>query len=231
MKHRSLISLANTFSAIVKQAKIRNVNENDAMGSRFDITKFREMSESTNLGTKSKLIQLNEYAKNFLQVLGEGSSRRAYLLSSKKVLKVAMNEFGLSQNLTEAENAEYTDMPLVPQIFDKSEYNPPGLLWIIVELVRPITEAEFGTATGTPWEMFEYELEEYYSKARRGNDDDEDEEEFEADEFTKGVAQFVVENNLLIGDVLNLDHWGITADRKPVLLDSGFSRESMMHRR
>jgi len=80
------------------------------------------------------------YAKKFLPELGRGSSRVAFALSSSKVLKVALNPAGISQNQAELEIFTHNkDNSLVTRIFDYS----PDYKWLISELVKEIQWEEF----------------------------------------------------------------------------------------
>src|SRR5690606_1232492 len=81
------------------------------------------------------------YARRFLELLGVGSSRYAYRLSTDKVLKISVDEDrGVAQN--EAEVAAYTNpdtRKMVTKIFD---FDSDNYEWLVSEAVRPVTKAD-----------------------------------------------------------------------------------------
>jgi len=246
----------------LSEGSIRNINTDHEHGSRFDIQHFKSLCVGH--GSKhDKMQALLNYADHFLQPLGEGSSRKAFLYSSKKVLKIAKNDFGLAQNQEEAQNAdvggdaEEFNKRVATKLYEKSEYFPPGLFWIIVELVNPLRgksqsesgytvdhngeyvdeeeeiedEIKFRELTGVSWSEFCTDLEELVRMCREEMDSSDEIDQTEYPDFVKAVAKFAVSNDLIMGDLVTLNHWGSTADGRVVLLDSGFSYESARHQR
>lgn len=186
------------------------------MGDAFDMKKFKSIdNREAALG----------YARKFLEMMGQGSSRAAYLLSGKYVVKVALNEKGIGQNRAEVD--VYTNpesQPVVAKVFDAhSQY-----LWVIAEVVRPIKATnEFESLSGVDWETFC----EYVNKGIKGKHLDKG-----APRFIRAVIQTALKNDLLKGDLAQqdfshaasedvLDHYGKTADGRIVLLDYGFTGE------
>jgi len=93
-----------------------------------------------------------EYANEHLELLGVGSARSVFLLSSRYVLKMARGDRGFSfekgtaQN--EAEVDVYTDprtKPIVTKIYD---FDPKKYTWVVSELVRPLSHKEFVSTVG-----------------------------------------------------------------------------------
>ena len=125
-------------------------------GTHFDMSKFKSYDG---------IPILQEYARTFLEVLGTGSSRATYLLSMKKVLKIAMNEKGIAQNKAEVSVSKYHEeikanyekesslgnLQVVTHVYE----NDPNFQWVIAELVRPLKEeggySEFKRLTNTSW--------------------------------------------------------------------------------
>lgn len=112
----------------------------------FDIRKFKSMD-----GFNSQ----NRYAERYLDILGEGSSRVVYYLSSRYVLKISNSaKRGPPQNKAEVD--VYTMPGLRPVVaaiydFDDKNYN-----WVISEVVREIhSNDEFEELTGIDWYMFQ----------------------------------------------------------------------------
>ena len=163
------------------------------------------------------------YAMNYLERLGEGSSRIAFALTSRKVLKLAMNPKGIGQN--DAEVEVYTDPTstgTVAKIHDADSSNR----WIISDMVRPLSsEKEFEQLTGTSFVDFENDLMDTMSSSARRSGKAQLRKD--ASEFTKRVYKMAEKGvkKLKVGDLIELGHWGKTPDGRVVLLDSGFTEE------
>jgi len=174
------------------------------LGEKFNLNRFKQIQTAE---------QMMTYANHFLEVLGEGSARRAFLLSSKYVLKIARNKKGIAQN--EAEVDVYTNpksKPVVAKVYSSD----PEYMWVIADVVQPLHEPdEFDKLTGTNWDDFINALMEGLSGRNPGA----------MDEFTASVLYTAKQNNLMFGDIEEIGHWGKTPDGRCVLLDYGFTRE------
>lgn len=103
-------------------------------GSRpFDINIFKSLRSA---------YEAAEYADERLEELGTGSSRKVFLLSSGKVLKIAYGK----QNAGKAQNQEEVNVftnpksrPVVAKVFDYD----PSFRWIISELVKPLGDGDY----------------------------------------------------------------------------------------
>ena len=198
-------SLLQEYVSLVLE-KIRTKKGVDSkFGDKFDLKKFKSLPSS------EVMIQ---YAKTFLDTLGQGSSRRAFLLSGKYALKIALNAKGISQN--QAELDVFTNpksKAIVAKVYDADdEFN-----WVISDLVRPLkTPEEFEQLTKIPWEKFTKTLVvivKHHVEVRN------------LPPFLDAVAATAQQNNLLVGDLKEIDHWGKTHDGRCVLLDYGFTQE------
>ena len=177
------------------------------MGEKFNLNKFK---------TFDNIHVMLEYAKKFLGILGTGSSRQAFTLSSKYVLKIALNDKGLSQN--EAELDVFTN-PTSKKVVAKIFGTDPEYRWLISEGVKPLSdESEFENLTGVPWKAFDVEVLASYIKGVKKL-------EKNTPDFFKAVIITAQNNSLMPGDLAEISHWGKTADGRCVLLDSGFTRE------
>lgn len=172
-------------------------------GPRFDMKMFKRINNPTGL---------NLYAQHFLDFLGEGSSRAAYIYTQKYVLKIATNQKGVAQNNAEIE--VYTNpasRPVVAKIHQMDE----DALWLISDLVKPLSdESEFMALTGI-------DFEEFYANVKQGIK----ENVKSKDSFTQAVIDTARNNQLKPGDLSKIDSWGKTADGRVVLLDYGFTGE------
>jgi len=176
------------------------------MGEKFSINKFKEFDEPH--------IAMN-YAEQFLEPIGTGSSRKTFLLSSKYALKIAINKAGVGQN--EAEIDVFTN-PKTKPIVSKIYSSGPNNSWLISDLVKPITdEKEFEKLAGVSWPEFQYFMNIGYDNKQPDPD---------SPQFVKTVLNFAFSNNMMFGDLAGkgtMDHWGKTPDGRIVLLDSGFT--------
>ena len=181
---------------------------------KFDLDYFKSLPNES---------LMSAYAMNFLEYVDQGTSRIVFVLTSRKVLKLAKTTKGIGQN--EAEVSVYTD-PATTDVVAKIHDADSSSRWIISDMVRPLTsEREFEQLTGTPWVEFEEDLMSVISSEARKTKGAKIRED--ASEFTKKVYQMAEKGKqkLKIGDLLELYHWGKTPDGKVVLLDSGFTEE------
>jgi len=155
-----------------------------------------------------------QYAVEFLETLGKGSSRRAFLLSSKYALKIAINEKGIAQN--EAELDVFTNpksRAIVAKVYDADQ---EGNKWLISDLVKPLdSEEEFEQLTGVKWYLFSEQIRSHMQN--RGADAQ------KLNPWVQAVIATARQNNLMHGDLRELSHWGKTPDGRCVLLDYGFN--------
>ena len=180
---------------------------------KFDINYFKDLQDIT-------LMEL--YASDYLEILGEGSSRSVYALTSKKVLKIAKNVKGIAQN--NAELQVYTD-PATEDVSAKIYDSHDRGRWLVSELVRPIhDEREFERLTGVDWEEFIDDLKMTISSTARSSMSP---LRKDASEFTKKVYKMseMGSARLKVGDLTELDHWGKTSDGRVVILDYGFTTD------
>lgn len=181
---------------------LRMFVQNVLLESRLDVPTIRSMSWKQLLG----------HASRELRQLGKGSSRVVFLLSSKRVLKLARNDFGLEQNQQEVDlSTDPSVGPIIARVLDYDD----KFRWVISELVRPLKgPVEFNALVGFPsWHLMDVA---YYGGqlpydispgARRW----------------AGVAiEFIKDHRLAPIDSASPTHWGKTPDGRIVLLDYGF---------
>lgn len=185
-------------------------------GDKFNLNKFK---------TLDGIHIMLEYAGSFLELLGEGSSRKAFLLSGKYVLKIALNEKGIAQN--QAELDVFTN-PQSQQVVAKVYAYDPKYQWLISDLVKPIDNVEeFQQLSGTDWRTFCDDV----NRGMRNQSVEPNDSK-----FVKAVVNTALKNNMLRGDIVQqnhsisptddvLGHWGKTPNGRLVLLDYGFTHE------
>lgn len=185
-------------------------HEKKSYGSKFNFEIFSKIA------SKAEMI---DYADAFLEMLGQGSSRITYLLSSRYVLKIAKNPAGLAQNRVEI--ATSTD-PNVKHIIAAVHRSASDGMWIVSDLVREIKYREFATLAGCTLGEFV----EYMDDVERGGVD-----AIEApnslseppSKFLVSVGKLMMFNGVSKGDLAEPHHWGVTPDRRLVVLDYGLT--------
>lgn len=183
---------------------VEKIRSNKEAGQKFNMTRFKSLDN---------VHMLNVYASKFLSKLGQGSSRAAYQLTSRYVLKVAINEKGIAQN--EAEEAVYTNpktKPITSKVYASDDKNR----WLVTDSVREFSdEKDFKNTAGIDWQTFIGQVKAAY-KGKQVN---------ATNDLVKATIATVKENNLGIGDIQKIDHWGKTSDGRVVLLDYGYTHE------
>lgn len=87
-----------------------------------------------------------KYAKKYLKQIGKGSSRVAFQLDDKTALKIASNDFGLSQTYNEA-TLNHDEYPIVAKIFKHGELENGDCYWNIMEFGKKLTPKRFKELT------------------------------------------------------------------------------------
>jgi hypothetical protein len=227
----------------------------------IDIEEFLQ-----NLDQIKTQIEKIKYASEHLKKLGEGEGRVVFELDDDKVIKLAKEKFGLSQNQSEKltyEALESNDMEeLVPEIFRRGK----GYSYLVSEFARPASESDFESLAGISWDAFSSDLEMYYSaykhriyeplsgedvnfsdlsagtfsskneyeKWRADENQDpiinEDDDVRTPPEFIDKIIFIISQADLMVGDLLYLEHYGVTKNNRLVLIDSGFSTSSAFSR-
>lgn len=154
------------------------------------------------LQSMDDLAQIKDYAFQNLEELGLGSSRAAYALNSRHVLKVAQNHRGLAQIAADPEASK-----LVTRVIQRHPKN----YWLVSELVRSLTdEQEFENITGFSLEDFAEDLMSGHPVTR----------------FARFVLSVAKKTGLEMQDLIRISSWGRSADGRLVLLDSGYTSTS-----
>jgi hypothetical protein len=156
--------------------------------------------------------------KTFPEKLGGGSSRIVYKLNDELIIKIAYNEKGIAQNLVEAQpemQKECVNNVLIADAEGK---------WTIIPFTEKITEEDFKKYIGIGFDQFKNSL---YYKFNAESDDwikPKNYDEIEKNKFFRCIAELILENDLVIGDIAKSSSFGVV-DGKIVLRDGGLDRD------
>jgi len=157
------------------------------------------------------------YAKqHLLGKVGAGSARAVFKIDDEKVIKIALNNKGIAQNISEAEGYKQ-NYDVVARVFETDEND----MWIEMELAKKITLRRFKELTGTSPEEIGRWLASERGEKTWGTVTDLEDNEFaeEMSDFT-GDYQYPVP-----GDFTKISTYGeVLRDGVPkvVVIDFGF---------
>lgn len=173
-----------------------------------------------------------KYCEQHLQRLSSGSSRIVYKIDDEKVLKLAKNKKGLSQNESEIDyGTEIYLEGIVARIF---EYDENGL-WVEMELARKITLGDFKRISGFDFKDYTSAINNYYHERTDYKNgykmkvDQEIVDQMWEDEFVYGIFQYLGNYNVPVGDLMRLNSYGIVKRNNEdniVLIDYGLTNET-----
>ncbi len=216
----AILRIAARVAGVETESKIRHEGVK-----KFNLAEFK------NLKTTAEMV---EYAYDRLEPVGSGSSRKVFILTSRKALKIAASSMmrddkaGIAQNKEEVRFFENPSVrPVVAAVFD----HDPEFRWIVSELVRPIEEeSEFKSLTDCDWDQIvnaisvmqypDVDLDVLRSELSNYEE--------QSGTITDEMMQTLLDlegAGLGSSDLKVLDHWGKTTMGRVVLLDSGFSTE------
>lgn len=197
-------------------------------GIRFDVNRLKGLRDIENI--------VDYVEKTGLRMVGRGSSREVYILSSKYALKLARFEdnepsrfdIGIAQNEAEKgiwDRAGEEVRRVLPKVYsgDSNGY------WLIVDLVRPLRDSgEFKELSGGISLLDFKEIVEMFSSEDIGTVLEDNADMIENEDVSSllvsvgKLVQGYSVNPLEVGDVWQ---WGKTSDGRLVLLDSGGTEE------
>jgi hypothetical protein len=158
-----------------------------------------------------------EIAKKHWEKLGEGSARAVFRINEKLIIKVAINDKGIAQNLSEM-RPECRSPCAVPVIMGDAKGK-----WLIARWTKTITKEEFKKYVGFGFDAFVNCLKYAFnneSDRKRPKDYD----KIKHNELFSCLARLVIDNELLTGDLAKPSSYGLL-NGKVVARDLGFSRE------
>lgn len=188
---------------------------------KFNIKEFESLSDPQSR---------QEYCDDRLQVMGEGSTRKVYVLTSKTALKLALNRRGEGQNSAETKMSQD---PEVASIIAKVLRSAPDDSWIVSELVKPVGDvtlmfnkkfnAEFGAPADANDALLkqmllsdESDLEKYFFRGPIPE---------KTIQFMRAFQGIVNKYDVEFSDATKASSWGRAPDGRLVLLDYGFNGE------
>lgn len=162
--------------------------------------------------------------------IGKGSSRATFQIDDEKVLKLAWNNKGMGQNITEMQT--YT-ASIFPNVYDYDENGK----WIISEFVLPAKSQDFKHCFGMTFQQFASFISasgKYRFGGRYWNAMPENEwisyleNNEELSEFDEYIGNYGNHSFTPVGDMTRLCNYGLThrnGEATIVLLDSGLSED------
>jgi hypothetical protein len=206
---------------------------------------FKEMDDLPTLKEKF------DYLESHLEFMGKGSSRVAFILTTKRVVKLAINMAGIEQNKAEFEAYSKAGNK---NAYAKVYQHDPKFNWIVSELVNPIRhENEFYKKYGFSPETILFfvrrnpssveELDKVikntiknYEALLAGENTDEglhniltkNIERYQSLLKQQQLKELIVElatKRVDVSDLTTPGHWGKTADGRLVILDYGLNDE------
>jgi hypothetical protein len=158
-----------------------------------------------------------EIADEQWEKLGEGSARAVYKLSDKLIIKIAINEKGISQNLSEMSFEAQCDCVAKVLLADGKGK------WLIMQFTESVSDDQFTKLVGCSLKTFSNAL--FYAFNN------------ESDDFTKPrdydtikklplfqcLGKVIMSENSLIGDWSKLSSYG-ELNGKILVRDYGFSK-------
>lgn len=159
-----------------------------------------------------------DFAKEHWEFLGEGSSRTAFQINDKIIIKIAHNDKGIAQNKVEMDpkaQRSCTNPIVVADAEGKS---------IILKNTEPLKKEQFKKHVGFGFEQFMNAL--FY---KFNNESDKWSPPRDYDEIEKSplficLADLVFTTDQQIGDIDKISSWR-ELDGEPVLADYGLSRD------
>jgi hypothetical protein len=232
---------------------LENVDEGALRGFSLDILKkkmpeFKESAYSEDIG--HQITRLVRYYG--LPYMGSGSSRIVYALSTGKVLKIAINDKGIAQNEAEFEVSRDPSLKYIGARVYETDPDFHWSVMEVAKIYEDDTELKLDLGMPPVMaERFGYYITKAIDDIRaitdnirtvdevvskyfdREPEDEEDEDEQKFREFLedppKGILALVDLTDsglggkkLEYGDIVT-DHFGKTADGRPVLIDYGFT--------
>jgi len=161
--------------------------------------------------------EILKYCKKHLDFIHQGSSRAAFILTGRFVLKVALNEPGREQNVKEYDVYNTTNFKnIITRVYDHQW----KFYWLLVDLVSPLSHAKSGETQDVIMPINSYE--EFFAAydGSRGFTSP----YLTQEQIIEGQA-FANEQDMPFAEIFNPEQWGKTTDGRIVLIDYGFDHQ------
>jgi len=173
----------------------------------FDMEKFK---------TLRSFSDRIKYCADNLKRISSGSSRIVYMIDNEKVLKLAKNKKGLSQNETEINwgNDSYFSN-ILAKVFDSEDNN----LWVEMELARKVNDEDFQNYVGfSIKDVYDYLRIFYHSNVKYNPDmlrmfgnliDPDKKSVMDDNPFVSSISEFMANTDSPAGDFGRLSSYGL----------------------
>jgi len=208
------------------------INENHLKNLQKDLNEL--YPKTWDLNTFKNLKSFNtriQYCNQHLQRLSSGSSRIVYKIDDEKVLKLAKNKKGFTQNKQETLwGSDGFFGEILAKVFDHDE----NYSWIEMELAQKLTNKKFTQIVGYPIYDVEMYITKMYNKYKNKpihrliDIDPIMEENLNENEFIQLLIQYIMETNIIIGDIGRLSSYGVVnrnGSETIVLIDYGLTEK------
>jgi hypothetical protein len=160
-----------------------------------------------------------DFAKERWKLLGEGSSRTAFQINDKLIIKIAHDKKGISQNLVEMHPKAQMSCTN-PIVIADAEGK-----WVIMRNTDPLTKEEFKKNVGFGFNQFMNALFYKFNNESDAWSPPKEYEEIEKSKLFNEVAELVFNNDLLLGDLEKINSWR-SLDGRPVIADYGLDKKT-----
>lgn len=221
---KTLYSVSNGMNESKIKLKITESQYKSAILNEMAYPQSFNLDVFKSLNTFQKRIQ---YCNQNLKRIGSGSSRIVYQIDDQKVLKLAKNKKGISQNEVECDGL-INSYDIAPIIYD---YDSDMYLWIESELARPVKKQDFKRLVGYDFEticaaLYHLESRGKYIRNYEQHISNELYEEMYDNEWMYNIFTYVSDFQPPIGDLTVLHNYGIVkrnGNDYIVIVDTGLN--------
>lgn len=166
------------------------------------------------------------YCSTRLPNLGTGTARTVFGLDNLNVIKVSISPAGNDQNKVEAQAEQCST---VQGLFASVSRSSSDFSWIVMEKVQPLSNgAEFKRFIKLPEKDVFDTLTYWYAinmqRARHTQFEPENYEKVLRNPYVKKLIEVMRTCDLLPGDLSKFSSWGVTPDKRLVLIDFGLTK-------
>jgi hypothetical protein len=159
-----------------------------------------------------------KFLEGMFEKLGEGSSRVVFKMDDKNIIKCAINERGIAQNLAEGNPRMQRSCTN-----DIAAVDAKGK-WLIMRFTESITKERFKELTGLSFDPFFEAIHYKFNNESDNWSPPRDYEKIEKHPLFECVANLIFDMDMQIGDLAKINGWS-ELDGRPVLRDTGLTRE------